>query len=252
MQHNPYSARPNSGRRTKRRLVGGVALAAGALAVGVPAVGAKLNDPYGALAAQPTRATSSTTTAVPGGAEGDDLGPVTPIANLAGGGAGSGGVSCYVDVRSSNVGVIGKHFFVIYGPLKGGRGEWYYRGGPGGGDGGKGSSGSSASGGSSAGSSDSSGSSDTAHGLIVAEHGKYVRGTIDYDPDAPSVRVMSGPEACGKNRCLGSQIPRINALKKKYRVLGPNSNSVARTLLARCGIPEKNPGGFAPGWGTVL
>jgi hypothetical protein len=164
--------------------------------------------------------------------------------------------SCRVDVRSSDVaGGIARHLFVIY--YERGR-EQYFRGGPskGGGSSGSSSSSSDSSSGSSS-SSDSSHSSSPSsgsspYGPITTLHGDYKPGTIDYDRKAPSVTVLTGAGACGKDRCFANQAQRINKLNRGYKPLGPNSNSVAHTFLAKCKVPAKTPGGWAPGWGQVL
>jgi len=163
--------------------------------------------------------------------------------------------SCRVDVRSSDVaGGLARHLFVIY--YERGR-EKYFRGGPSKGGGSSGStsspsdsSSSDSSSSSSHSSSPSSGSSP--YGPITTIHGDYKPGTIDYDRKAPSVTVLTGAGACGKDRCFATQAQRINKLNRGYKPLGPNSNSVAHTFLARCKVPAKTPGGWAPGWGQVL
>jgi hypothetical protein len=153
--------------------------------------------------------------------------------------------SCRVDVRSSSVGFGAKHLFVIY--YERGK-EQYFRGGPSKGGGSSGSSSSSSD--SSSGS--SSGSSGSSYGPIVTKYGDYRPGTIDYDRKAPSVTALSGAKACGKNHCFAKQARRINKLDRNYRPLGPNSNSVARTFLAKCKVRAKKPGGWAPGFDKVL
>jgi hypothetical protein len=64
--------------------------------------------------------------------------------------------------------------------------------------------------------------------------GQYKPGTIGYDPEAHSVTVLLGRTACGKNCCFAAQARRIEKLHRVYNSLGPNSNTVARTLLAKC------------------
>jgi len=170
-----------------------------------------------------------------------------------GGGIGSAVLrDCRIDVRSSSVAIgLAKHLFVIYSDGS----ESYYRGGPSKGGGSSASSGSSSGSsgsGSSSGSSGSSGSGPGAFGYITTDHGAYVPGTVDYDTGAPSKTVMTGSGACGKDSCFVSQLDRIENRRVTYEALGPNSNSVARTLLDKCGVPANKPGGWAPGWGTVL
>ena len=80
-------------------------------------------------------------------------------------------------------------------------------------------------------------------GLIKVEMGSYTRETLfpDWDPRAPSITVISGSEACDKNLCFRDELDRIGDAKVPYQALGPNSNSVARTLLEKCGIEPKKP-----------
>jgi hypothetical protein len=127
--------------------------------------------------------------------------------------------TCHVDVRSKPVAGVAQHLFVIYAA---GRRELYFRGGP------------------------------RDDGSIVTNHGVYKAGTVDYDPRARSVTVRTGVAACGLDRCFAREAARINGLHIPYKILGPNSNSVARTLLDKCGVPAKKPVGAAPGWNRVL
>jgi hypothetical protein len=146
--------------------------------------------------------------------------------------------TCRVDVRAARlIGGLAYHLFVIYR----GQGRYeYFRGGPGAG-----------AGGSSRASSSSSGSSSSGR-RIVTEYGPYKPGTIDYDPEAYSVTVLLGRQACGKNRCFAAEARRIEKLRRVYKSSGPNSNSVARTLLARCHVPVDKPRVNTPGFEQVL
>lgn len=161
--------------------------------------------------------------------------------------------SCRVDVRSSKVaGGLARHLFVIYSEQ--GR-EQYFRGGPskdGGPSGSSSSSSHSSSSSSSSSSSHSSGRGGGPYGPIATDYGDYKPGTVDYDRRAPSVTALTGAGACGKNLCFATQADRIERLNRSYSPLGPNSNSVARTILAKCNVPSKKPGGWAPGWDQIL
>lgn len=147
--------------------------------------------------------------------------------------AGAGGgaaANCQIDVRATKITALGGlpvyHLFVIYRNAAGV--EYYYRGGPGGAGGPGG------------------------YGNIVTDHGRYLPGTIDWAPGAPSVTAMSGPGACGKDASFVSELGRIDGAAIPYKPTGPNSNSVARTILANSGVPEVKPVWIAPGWGQVL
>lgn len=72
--------------------------------------------------------------------------------------------------------------------------------------------------------------------------------TLDSGPSACSSsagEIVSGPDECFSmvsNQIVEADIP--------YRLLGPNSNSYAYTLLVRCGFtnPALPPSWFVPGW----
>ena len=83
---------------------------------------------------------------------------------------------------------------------------------------------------------------------IVTKYGVYKPGSEDWSPGAPSVTVLKGKAACGKDRCFLAEAKRINKLHRSYSSLGPNSNTVARTFLARCHVPTNKPDVWAPGW----
>jgi hypothetical protein len=146
------------------------------------------------------------------------------------GGGGGAAANCQVDVRATKISALGGlpvyHLFVIYKNAAGL--EYYYRGGPGGAGGPGG------------------------YGNIVTSHGRYRPGTVDWAPGAPSVTAMSGPGACGKDVSFVRELSRIDGAAIPYKPTGPNSNSVARTILANSGVPEVKPVFIAPGWGQVL
>lgn len=141
------------------------------------------------------------------------------------------GSACKVDVRATHIGGILSglpiwHLFIVYTDSTGT--EFYYRGGPGG---------------------SCSGVSTGGYGTIIGTHGRYVAGTVDWDPSAPSVTVLSGTSACGKDSCFASELSRIDGTCTPYAPTGPNSNTVASTLLSNCSVPRSKPVTIAPGWG---
>lgn len=155
-----------------------------------------------------------------------------------GGGGGGGaapvpgsGASCKIDVRATHIGGILRgapiwHLFIVYTDSTGT--EFYYRGGPGG---------------------TCPGVDGGSYGIIITNDGPYVPGTVDWGPAAPSVTVMSGASACGKDSCFTSELRRIDGTCTPYSPTGPNSNTVASTLLSNCGVPRRKPVWIAPGWG---
>jgi hypothetical protein len=146
--------------------------------------------------------------------------------------------TCRVDVRAADVlGGVAKHLFVVW---HGPQGLYkYYRGGP--------------DRHSASRSHSSSGSRNNAPRRIVTEYGSYKPGTIDYDPQARSVTVLLGHAACDKGPCFAAQARRIKKRHLVYHSLGPNSNSVAHTLLVKCHVPVGNADLFrAPGFDKVL
>lgn len=90
------------------------------------------------------------------------------------------------------------------------------------------------------------------YGTIQGQSGPYGPGFVDWDPSAPSIRVETGPSACGKDACLASELARITGTATPYSPTGPNSNTVVRTLLHNCGLPESIPVSSlrVPGWGS--
>jgi hypothetical protein len=144
-----------------------------------------------------------------------------------GGGAPVVGAACKVDVRATHIGGILSglpiwHLLVV--TTDGAGTERYYRGGPGG-----------------------PGGSPT-YGSIITNDGPYVAGTVDWSPGAPSRTVMSGPTACGHDACLAGELRRIDGTATPYAPTGPNSNTVASTILTNCHIPRGKPVWIAPGW----
>ena len=61
-------------------------------------------------------------------------------------------------------------------------------------------------------------------------------------------------------KIMGENAIRINAINIEYKPQGPNSNSVAFTLLVKAGLKFDQqkinqtigPNGSLPGWGTLL
>lgn len=147
---------------------------------------------------------------------------------------------CRVDVRAHRVDIVGHstpfwHLFIIYVDPTGK--EFFYRGGP----------------------------SGTCHlecrpsftrlpcqivgcGNIATSFGEYREGTVDWTQGAPTVTALSGPRAFNKDTCFASYCQRIANLRVPYQILGPNSNTVARTLLIRCGVVPLKPVLITPGW----
>lgn len=138
-------------------------------------------------------------------------------------------VTTQVDVRATRITGLGPlpvhHLFVIYRNSRGV--EYFFRGGPG-------------------------GSGADGYGPIVTNRGRYLPGTVDWEPGAPSVTAMSGPAAVGKDTSFIAELDRIHGARIPYKPTGPNSNSVARTILHRSGVPEVKPVFIAPGWGRLL
>jgi hypothetical protein len=144
----------------------------------------------------------------------------------------SPGESCKIDVRATHIGgfLAGApvwHLFLIY--TNGSGREYYFRGGPGG---------------------SCPGVAAGGYGTIISTTGAYVAGTVDWDPRAPSTTVATGNTACGKDGCFVSELSRIDGLCTLYAPTGPNSNTVAKTLLSKCGLPIVKPVAIAPGWGN--
>lgn len=70
----------------------------------------------------------------------------------------------------------------------------------------------------------------------------------DWDPAAPTKTVLAGPDACGTGECLAGEVNRIQSTCVQYAPVGPNSNTVVKTLLSKCGLPREKPVGYVQGW----
>ena len=73
----------------------------------------------------------------------------------------------------------------------------------------------------------------------------------DFIPDAPSLTVLSGPEAKQAYNCFFKETDIFNDAKIPYHlVTGPNSNSYTRTMLDKCGVLAMKPAVaiLTPGW----
>jgi Domain of unknown function DUF11 len=91
------------------------------------------------------------------------------------------------------------------------------------------------------------------YGDILVESAPYNSNFIDYTPGAPAATDLLGPGACGTDASFQATVTQINAAHIKYEPLGPNSNSVAFTMLANAKLPEDKPAfTIAPGWGELL
>jgi hypothetical protein len=150
-----------------------------------------------------------------------------------GSGGGAGGPAptgdCRVDVRATKISALGGlpvyHLFVILHNKTSGT-ETYYRGGP------------------------SSGG--PSYGNITTMNGSYLPGTIDWEPSAPSLTVQDPVDCATTDACFVRELRRIDGTATPYAPTGPNSNTVARTILNKCGITEGKPVYIAPGWGDPV
>lgn len=77
--------------------------------------------------------------------------------------------------------------------------------------------------------------------------GPYVPGSIDYNPLAKSVTAAIGYQEASYEKMVAA-CRTITFMGIGYRPTGPNSNTVARTLLSVLGVPPKKPDVLAPGW----
>jgi hypothetical protein len=146
-----------------------------------------------------------------------------------------------IDVRSTFIGskILGvgvrAHLFIVY-TSQDGR-QMYFRGGP-----------------------DKNPVPNQPPPMAVANYGLYVPGTVDFDPSAPSVTILQGPQASAKLDALIEAASVIDAMHVPYQAKigkgltkkGENCNSVAWTILTRAGIAPQKPSGHHPGWGTIL
>jgi hypothetical protein len=85
-------------------------------------------------------------------------------------------------------------------------------------------------------------------GAIRIEYGRYVPGTVDWADQAITATVAEGKAAEGLESCFERTLAAIAADRIEYATLGPNSNTVVKTLLWRCGLPMAQPVAFAPGF----
>jgi hypothetical protein len=136
----------------------------------------------------------------------------------------------WIDVRAVPAAVAGlfgyEHLFIVVTDTTGR--TWYYRGGPG-----------------------NKHCANTTWPFegIKTNAGQYKRGSYDWDPSAPSVRVAHGRASDNKRNCFKKELSRIDTSCVQYNALGPNSNTVVRTLLQNCGLPLRKPAGTdTPGW----
>ena len=165
-----------------------------------------------------------------------------------------------IDVRSTFIGgsILGihvrAHLFIVY-TGRDGR-QFYFRGGPG---------------------EQLDPDDPTDCGYTTVDYGEYTADTIDYDPSAPSVTVLSGEAAEAKFDAMIEAARALNAMQVPYRAVveprfaklfkkdsllrqgmsvfgtrGENCNRAAWTILDRAGIPKKKPFGKHPGWGAPL
>ena len=126
-----------------------------------------------------------------------------------------------IDVRSkgaASVGIVGfQHLFIVETDTSGD--QWFYRGGA---------------------SNRCPGTRWPFYG-IKTDSGRYLPGTIDWSPGAPSVTVATGSATSGKAACFSSELTRIHGSCTPYNPLGPNSNTVVKTLLVNCSLPTRSP-----------
>jgi hypothetical protein len=96
-------------------------------------------------------------------------------------------------------------------------------------------------------------------GYVTADVGRYIPGSVDWDPAADSVTALKGAEASDKfdamveaaSACSSAKVP-YKMLTKKMALEGENCNATAWTVLKRAGVPTKRPSGVHPGWGKEL
>lgn len=87
-----------------------------------------------------------------------------------------------------------------------------------------------------------------------ADHRDYYPGQpfmeVAQDPADESYLACGGGTPCAKVACIQEQVAQLASGCWSYHILGPNSNTVIRTLLHRCCLPEVYPDGLAevPGW----
>lgn len=136
----------------------------------------------------------------------------------------------YVDVRATSVAFFWNHLFLIYGDQQGE--EEIFRGGP---------TGSPLGSLTSPNGDNPPDREDRGYGLIHVDSFAYGPTSIDWDPDAPSFELTSGPPASAAERCFINEMNRINDESIDYFPWGPNSNTVVSTMMVRCGLPVTLP-----------
>jgi len=88
---------------------------------------------------------------------------------------------------------------------------------------------------------------------IEGSYGTYTAETFqDFDPQALTVRALSGNAAQGKGSLLSDELILVTDAKVKYEWFGPNSNTVVSHLLTTCGIPRVTPVSAPVGWDAKL
>ena len=95
-------------------------------------------------------------------------------------------------------------------------------------------------------------------GYISTAYGVYGPATVDYPPSGgnyhPAFTLFDNSDCCASlNRCFVEALGAISRAHIPYAAWGPNSNSVAHSILTRCRIPApaKAPL-WAPGWGMYI
>ncbi len=89
----------------------------------------------------------------------------------------------------------------------------------------------------------------TGFGWIETQHPAF-KGSIDDKPVAASAPLLEGPDAESKRGTLQSATDALNHCAK-YDPLGPNSNTIAYTLMKAIGVSPTNLGVSAPGFGPL-
>ncbi len=94
----------------------------------------------------------------------------------------------------------------------------------------------------------SSPSSQADYGPIRTTEALYRDGFVDFAPKAPKTAVETGRQSARDlEECFRSTARAIDEEQIPYNPLGSNSNSVAFTLLDRCGC-RGTPPAWSPGW----
>ena len=80
----------------------------------------------------------------------------------------------------------------------------------------------------------------TTYGAVTASWAPFdSEHATDYG--VPGTRSVLVSEDCDKFTCLENEYYRINRTCTPYKSLGPNSNTVASTMLHKCNIPHRKP-----------